>query len=188
MSDRLGHTEVDDLGHRAAADGGDQDVGGLDVTVDDRLLVRVADAVADLQEQPQSLVNPQTLPVAIAGDPFAVDVLHGEIGPPVFGGPDVENASDVGVVHQPQRPSFGLEAGHHRAAFDPQPDQLDRHFLSGRSFPASPIDHAHAAFAELLHDDERADVPRHGLGLRRNFQRDGTGFEDLRAVLVVRQQ
>ena len=186
--DRLGHTEVDDLGHRSVALGGDQDVGRFDVTMDDRLLVRVADAVADLQEQPQSLVDPQTLPVAITGDPLAVHVLHGEIGTPVFGGSDIEDAGDVRVVHQPQRPSFALEAGHHRAAFDTQPDQLDRHFLSGRLLPATPVDHAHAAFAELLRNDERADVLRHGVGLRRNVQRDRSGLEDLSAALVVGQQ
>ena len=51
----LGHAEVDHLGHRLIVVESDQDVGGLDVAVDDALLVRVLDGLADGDEQPQVL-------------------------------------------------------------------------------------------------------------------------------------
>ena len=53
---RLGDAEVDDLGHRLAVVQRDQDVGRLEVAVDDPLLVGVLDGLADLDEQLQPLV------------------------------------------------------------------------------------------------------------------------------------
>ena len=48
---RLGDAEVDHLRHRHAVVQRDQDVRRLDVAVDDPLLVRVLDRLADLDEQ-----------------------------------------------------------------------------------------------------------------------------------------
>ena len=53
----LGDAEVDDLGHGLAVVQRDQDVGRLDVAVDDSLLVGVLDGVADLDEQLQPLAG-----------------------------------------------------------------------------------------------------------------------------------
>ena len=55
--DRLGHAEVDHLGHRLAVVERDQDVGRLDVAVDDALLVGVLDRLADRDEQLQPLAR-----------------------------------------------------------------------------------------------------------------------------------
>ena len=52
---RLGHAEVDHLGHRLAVVERDQHVGRLDVAVDDALLVGVLDRLADRDEQLQPL-------------------------------------------------------------------------------------------------------------------------------------
>ena len=41
----------------------------------------------------------------------AVDQLHDEVRPAGFGGAGVEDAGDVGVVHQRQGLPLGLEAG-----------------------------------------------------------------------------
>src|SRR5262249_16423254 len=51
--DRLGHPEVDPPGHRPAVDQRDEDVGGLEVSVDDPLLVGVLHRLADRHEQLQ---------------------------------------------------------------------------------------------------------------------------------------
>jgi hypothetical protein len=48
---RLGDAEVDDLGHCHGIMQGDQDVRGLDVAVDDSLLMRVLDGLANLDEE-----------------------------------------------------------------------------------------------------------------------------------------
>ena len=76
----LGHTEVDDLWNHPVFLGRDKDVGGLDVPVNDPLLVGVLDGVADLHEQLQPLLDIQPLPVAVLGDGNAGDVLHDEVG------------------------------------------------------------------------------------------------------------
>ena len=49
--DRLGDAEVDDGGDRLPVGHPDQDVAGLEVAVDDALLVRVLDAAADAEEE-----------------------------------------------------------------------------------------------------------------------------------------
>ena len=46
---------------------GDQDVGGLDVAVDDALLVRVLDRPADGDEQPQPLARGEAVAIAVLG-------------------------------------------------------------------------------------------------------------------------
>ena len=51
LRSRLGEPEVDDLRHRTPVLLGDEHVGGLQVAVDDGLLVRVLDALADLDEE-----------------------------------------------------------------------------------------------------------------------------------------
>ena len=54
------------FGTRLAVLDGDQDVRGLEVPVDDRLLVGVLDPVADLHEELQPLRGRQPVPVAVA--------------------------------------------------------------------------------------------------------------------------
>src|SRR5262249_40030222 len=64
---RLDHAEVDDLGHRLAVVQRDQDVGGLDVAVNDALLVGVLDGLEHRHEQLQALPRRQAVFVAILG-------------------------------------------------------------------------------------------------------------------------
>ena len=61
----LGHAEVDDARHGLAVDLGDQDVRGLEVAVDDSLLVGVLDAFADLDEEFHTFANGEPVPVAV---------------------------------------------------------------------------------------------------------------------------
>ena len=57
LTDGLGDAEVDDLGHRHAVVQRDQDVGRLEVAVDDPLLMGVLDGLADRDEQLQPLAR-----------------------------------------------------------------------------------------------------------------------------------
>ena len=54
---RLGDAEVNHLGHRLAVVQRDQDVRGLEVAMDDALLMRVLHGLADLDEQVQPLAR-----------------------------------------------------------------------------------------------------------------------------------
>ena len=51
LTDRLGHAEVDDLGHRLAVVDRDQDVRRLEVAVDDAFLMGMLHGLADRNEQ-----------------------------------------------------------------------------------------------------------------------------------------
>jgi hypothetical protein len=57
LLNRLGYAEVDHLRHHLAVDLGDQDVGVLDVAVNDPLAVGVLDRVAHDDEQIQAAAD-----------------------------------------------------------------------------------------------------------------------------------
>ena len=109
LRDSFGYAEVDDAGHGLAVDFGDQDVGGLEVTVDDGFLVSVLYAFADFDEELQPLAHGKPVPVAVGRDGNTVDVFHGEIRAAFLGGAGVENFGDGGVVHQGECLAFRLE-------------------------------------------------------------------------------
>ena len=70
----------------------DQDVGGLEVAVDDPLLVRVLHRRADLAEQGEPGVQVEAMGVAILGDRDPLDQLHDEERAAVVGRAGVEDA------------------------------------------------------------------------------------------------
>ena len=76
---RLGHAEVDHLGHRPVVVQRDQHVGRLDVAMDDALLMGVLDRLADGDEQFQPLPRRQVVLVAVLGDRHALDQFHDEV-------------------------------------------------------------------------------------------------------------
>ena len=90
---------------------------GLEVAVDDPLLVGVLHGLADLHEQFQSLPRREAVLVAILGDRDAADQLHDEVGPAGVGRAAVEHAGDVGMVHQGQGLALGLETGDDMPAY-----------------------------------------------------------------------
>ncbi len=87
-----------------------QHVGGLDVAVDDPLLMGVLDCLADRHEQLEPLARAELSVVAVLGDGDAVDQLHDEVRTARVGCPGVEDTGDVLVVHQGQGLALGLEA------------------------------------------------------------------------------
>ena len=103
LSGGFGDTEVDDFGHRHAVVDGDQDVRGLEVAMDDALLMRVLDGLTNLHEQVESLPCGKILLVAVVGDPKSPNEFHYEVGSAGLRGAAVENLRDVRMVHQSQR-------------------------------------------------------------------------------------
>ena len=88
--------------------------------------------------------------VAVVGDLDAPHQFHDEVGPARFGGAGVEHLGDVGMVHQGQRLPLGLEAGDDLLGVHAQLDDLERHPAADRFLLLGHIDHAAAAFADLL--------------------------------------
>jgi hypothetical protein len=109
---RLGDTEVNDLGHGLAVVHRHEDVRGLDVAVDDALLVRVLDGLANLDEQSEPGRGAEVVLIAVVRDGNPAHQFHHEVGSPEFRRPGIEHLGDVGMVHQRQRLPLGLEARH----------------------------------------------------------------------------
>ena len=108
--DRLGDAEVDDLGARPSVDLDHDHVGGLEVAVDDALLVRVVHRVAHLAEQLQGLGQTELVAATVVGDRLARQVLHGEPRLAGLRRAGVEHAGDGGVLHARQGLALGVEA------------------------------------------------------------------------------
>ena len=140
---RLGDPEVDHLGRGPAVYLGDHHVAGLEVAVDDPLLVSVLHRLADRDEQLQAGLDRQPFAVAVFGDRLAADQLHHEERLAGLGGAAVVDAGDVGVVHQGQRLPLGVEPGQHRARVHADPDQFERHLPLDRCGLIRPVDGAH---------------------------------------------
>jgi hypothetical protein len=150
LSGGLGDAEVDHLRHRPAVVEGGQDVRRLEVAVDDPLLVGVLHRLAHGDEQFQPLPGCEPVPVAVAGDGHALDQLHDEVRAAFGGSAGVEDAGDVGVVHEGQRLALRLEPGDDLRRVHPRLDQLDRHEPPDRLGLLGHPDGAQAALADPL--------------------------------------
>jgi hypothetical protein len=74
------------------------------------LLMRMLNRVAHLNKQLQPRAGPKGTLVAEIGDLNALDEFHYEIRPSTLGRARIEYVSDVRMVHQRKRLSFGLKA------------------------------------------------------------------------------
>lgn len=101
--------------------------------MDDPLLVRVLDAVAELDEQLEPLADRQTLTVAVARDRLALYVLHRKVRPPFGRGPPVEDFGNGGVVHDCERLALCFEARHHLRRVHPCLHDLNRDLAANRT-------------------------------------------------------
>src|SRR5580704_15926552 len=107
---RFGDAEVDDAGNRLAIDFSDENVGRLQVTMDDGLLMCVLNAFANLDEERESVANRKFLRIAVFVDGGAVDVLHDEVGLALRSCASVKDFSDRGMVHHGKGLLFGLKS------------------------------------------------------------------------------
>ena len=77
--------------------------------------MRVLHGLADGDEQLQPGPDREPVPVAVVGDRHAVDQFHHEERLAGCGRAAVVHPGNVGVVHQGQRLSLGVEPSQHRA-------------------------------------------------------------------------
>ena len=88
----------------------DEDVRGLDVAVDDQVLVRVIDRLQHLEEQAQSLEDAPAARVAELGDGLPVDVLQHDERLTDRGDAGVVEPRNVRMFEQAQHVAFAFEA------------------------------------------------------------------------------
>ena len=149
--DRLRDAEVDDLRLGLRSIGvGDQDVSGLEIAMDDPLLVGVLDPVADAGEQVQTLIQTELPPVAVVGEGNTSHQLHHEVGSSIVGGPCIEDPGDAGMVHDREGLPLGLEASHHPVRVHSGLDDLDRHLPTHRLDLFTQEDDAETTFSQPL--------------------------------------
>jgi len=90
---------------------GDQDVRGFDVAMDDALLMRVLDGLADLNEKVKPLTGGEVVGVAIFGDFDATHQFHDKERPAVSGGAGIKHFGDVRMIHQGEGLALGFKTG-----------------------------------------------------------------------------
>ena len=96
---RLGDAEVDDLDDMFLVIARHEDVGRLQVAVDDSFLVSMLNGVTDIGEQAETGFRRQPLFIAELSNRYAAHQLHDEIGAARIGRTRVEHARDVGMIH-----------------------------------------------------------------------------------------
>src|SRR6266478_3420724 len=155
----LGETEIKNLGLMPP---GDEDVGGLDVAMDDALCMSGVKRVGDLDSELEQAVQFQRLTVNRVLKGLALQQFHGDEVPAlVF--PDLIDGADVGMIKRGRGPGFTLETVECAGVFL----RLWRQELEGD--PASEVQvlgfvhYAHAAAAQLReHAIVRDGLPDHG--------------------------
>ena len=104
---QFGQSEIQDLGLAAL---GDENVGGLDIAMDDAFGVRGVERIGDLYAEIENFVDRASGPVAMRClQRLAFKQLHGDEGL-AFVLVDLVNGADVGMIQGGGRARFTLEA------------------------------------------------------------------------------
>ncbi len=164
----------------------DQDVRRLEVAVHDQVGVRVADRVADLQEQLHARGHARPARAAPVGDRFAFHVFQREVGLVVAADAGVEQARDVRVLQPREDLALAGEAQAQVGIGQARAQQLQRDppLVQAVRAPRQP-DLAHAAFAEHAFEFVRADG---GAGVHARVRGDQRFGEEVLAPGFERQQ
>ncbi len=153
-----GHPEVHDL-HRAVLV--DEDVRGLDVAVNDALLVRVGQAG-------QHRGDDRDLALHVEGglaahgllEVLALQELHGDVGRAIGVVVEVENRDHVGMGHLGHGLRFALEALLQLGVVGDARDHDLQGHVAVELGVAGEVHHAHGALAQRMLDVVLADAPR----------------------------
>src|SRR5690606_32129554 len=88
-----------------------EDVGRLDVPVNDRVAVGELDGFADAAEQGQPAPEGETIVIAVFGDRHALHELEDEVRRAIGKGIGVEKPSDIGVGEAGEGSLLSFEPG-----------------------------------------------------------------------------
>ncbi len=187
----LGDAEVEQLDPAFAVD---QQVGWLQVAVDDQVAVGMGHGIQHLREQLHALAQVQPVRVAPLVDRHAVHALHDEVGIALLADAAIEQCGDVGVAQAGQQLAFAQEAFARGRGVGHGADQLERRLLVVGTVGAfHGVDRAHAAAAEDRDHPPGAERPTEqsaGVAIpvrRAALRRPGEDREG-RVVVGVRRQ
>jgi len=135
----------------------DQHVRRLEIAVNDALLVRVLNGVADVGGERNAVGDGHPVPFAEGRDGLPANVLHHEEGPAVGARAGVEHPRDPGVIHERQGLALGLEPRDGVRGVHADLDDLERDFAANGLDLLGAPHLAHAAFPDALDEAVRTD-------------------------------
>jgi hypothetical protein len=162
-----------------------QDVSRLQVAVDDEILVRVVDRFADGAEHLEPLSRRDLQSIAVLRDGPAVDELHDEIGLSFFRRSAIEDRGDVRMLETAENLPLLEEAAQEGLRADTAQELESDGLLEEVVVPDRPVDHGHAAAADLVQDAVGSDTPAFGGGEARS---DGRKRKELPGLVVGREK
>lgn len=148
----------------------DHDVRQLDVAMHDKPRMRIGNGIAQLEEEPQAIVETGLGPRAPGTDIFAVDIFHRHVGAAVFGDAAVDQPGYAGMFERGEQLAFRFERGGARDGLGAQHLQGDL-LRETRLGPLGQIDLAHPAASDQPDDPERTHL--RAAGERGIFRRRG---------------
>ena len=158
---------------------GDQDVGRLEVAVEDEVRVRELHRRQYLKKQPEAGLDVELARVAEGGDVTPVHALHRQVRLPL-GHAGVVEPGDVRVLEAGEDVALAGEAHRHVPAGRVQQRQLERHVAPERPVVPPREPHlAHPAAAEQLHEQVGPDALPGAVGtsaVRRRRGGEGIGL------------
>ena len=155
--DRFCDAKIYDLGHRYTILDRDENIRGLQVTVDHAFLVSVLDGVAKLNEKSKAILKRELVRGAVLRNPDSPDQLHHEIRTASHRRPAIQHACDARIIHQGERLAFRFKAGNDALGVHAQLDHLERDVAPNRFALLRPINHAEAPLADLVQKPVSAD-------------------------------
>ena len=168
---------------------GDQNVRGLDITVNDQSLVCKLHRGTDLQKKFQTMFDRALVFRAILVNGLALDEFHHKIRQAFGRGATIQQATDIWVLQRCQNLALILEAIQNEAGALSCPHQLDRYFFSILIVgPKGAINLAHPTDADLPNELVRPEAAADQILLRSCNQRCDVGrrlIEERRAGLLV---
>ena len=132
----LGDAEVENLDQRRSIGaGGEEEVGGLEVAVDDAERMRLGQRLARLQDVPHGLRDRQPLAsVEHSGQRLPVEVLHDHEGDTLPGAPHVHDPDPVLALDPRRRPRLPQESLEHLPV-----EHVPQHDLDGHPLGQLPV-------------------------------------------------
>ena len=128
----------------------DENIRGLQVAMNEALLVRVLDGGTELNEQAHAFFGAEQVLIAMPRDRAASDQFHDEKRPAGFRGAGVENVRDVWVIHQRKGLALRFEARDYLTRVHPELDDLECHPPAHRFLLLGHEDDTTAAFTQTL--------------------------------------
>src|SRR5215472_7873625 len=104
----------------------------LDVAMNDKVAMRIADFRAYALKQLEPLRNRQLALIAVEVNRLTLDVFHDEVGQAVVGRASIEQAGDVGMVEHGQNPALTVKPIKDVVGIQTSADDFDgNEFLKG---------------------------------------------------------